>query len=41
MELGTALERYPIDSLENGFQIMPDGEEVYVVKAPAVGLWRG
>ncbi len=41
MELGTALERYPIDRLENGFQIMPDGEEVYVVKAPAVGLWRG
>ena len=40
-ELGTALERYPIDRLENGFQIMPDGEEVYVVKAPAVGLWRG
>lgn len=41
MELGAALERYPIDRLENGFQTMQDGEEIYVVKAPAVGLWRG
>lgn len=40
MELSRALERYPVDRLAEGFQIMPDGEEIYMVKAPALGLWR-
>ena len=40
MEAAQALERYPVDRLKDGLQIMPDGEEIYVVKAPALGLWR-
>lgn len=40
MDLSQALNRYPVDRLKDGFQIMPYGEEIYVVKAPALGLWR-
>ncbi|MCD7907983.1 MAG: D-mannonate epimerase, partial [Clostridium sp.] len=40
MELSKALERYPVEQLSEGAQVMPDGEEIYLVKAPALGLWR-
>lgn len=31
--------RYPIDQLEDGWNIMPDGEEIYYISNPALGLW--
>ncbi len=40
MDVKEALKRYPVSEMEDGWQTMEDGEEVYVVKAPAVGLWR-
>ena len=40
MDVKDALARYPVLEMEDGWQEMKDGEEVYVVKAPALGLWR-
>ena len=31
--------RYPIDKLKDGWNTMPDGEEVYYISNPALGLW--
>ena len=31
--------RYPIDSLKDGWNTMPDGEEIYYISNPALGLW--
>ncbi len=31
--------RYPLDSLTDGWNTMPDGEEVYYISNPALGLW--
>ena len=30
---------YPLDTLKDGWNIMPDGEEVYYISNPALGLW--
>jgi hypothetical protein len=32
------LDRYPIDQLSEGFNILPD-EEVYFIANPSLGLW--
>ena len=32
--------RYDPDKLEEGWNIMPDGEEIYFVHTPALGLWK-
>jgi hypothetical protein len=34
-----AIRRYNPEVLEDGFQIMPDGEEIFYVSNPALGLW--
>ncbi|MBR3526199.1 MAG: DUF2088 domain-containing protein [Bacteroidales bacterium] len=31
--------RYPIESLKDGWNTMPDGEEIYYISNPALGLW--
>ena len=31
--------RYPVDKLKDGWNTMPDGEEVYYISNPALGLW--
>ena len=31
--------KYPLESLKDGWNIMPDGEEVYYISNPALGLW--
>ena len=31
--------RYPINKLKDGWNTMPDGEEIYYVPNPALGLW--
>jgi len=37
--LSDVLERYPLNSLSDGWNTMPDGEEVYYISNPALGLW--
>ena len=37
--LDEMLRRYPVDSLKDGWNIMPDGEEIYYISNPALGLW--
>ena len=31
--------RYPVETLRDGWNTMPDGEEVYYISNPALGLW--
>ncbi|MBO6067591.1 MAG: DUF2088 domain-containing protein [Bacteroidales bacterium] len=31
--------RYPLESLKDGWNTMPDGEEIYYISNPALGLW--
>ena len=38
-EVGEALSRYPVDHLRDGLQTMPDGEEIFFISNPALGLW--
>lgn len=38
-DLGEMLRRYPADSLKDGWNILPDGEEIYYISNPALGLW--
>ena len=39
MPLEKALERYNPEKMKNGFNTMPDGEEVYFISTPSAGLW--
>jgi len=34
-----AAERYDPEKLQDGFNTMPDGEEIYFISNPALGLW--
>lgn len=34
-----ALQKYPVDMLWAGLNTLPDGEEVYYIPNPALGLW--
>ncbi len=38
-ELSTMLEKYNPAKLKDGVNIMPDGEEVFYISNPAIGLW--
>ena len=38
-DLEEALRRYPIERMKDGWNWMPDGEEVYYISNPALGLW--
>lgn len=38
-DLGEALRRYPADVMADGWNVMADGEEVYYISNPALGLW--
>ena len=38
-ELAPLLERYQPEKLRDGWNIMPDGEEIYYISNPAMGLW--
>ncbi|MBR7026356.1 MAG: DUF2088 domain-containing protein [Bacteroidales bacterium] len=31
--------RYPLETLKDGWNTMPDGEEIYYISNPALGLW--
>jgi len=39
MSLEDALKMYDIKNLQDGFNILPNGEEIYYVSYPALGLW--
>jgi len=38
-ELEPMLQRYDPDQLTDGFNTMPDGEQIYFIRNPALGLW--
>lgn len=38
-DINEMLERYPLDTLKDGWNTMPDGEEIYYISNPALGLW--
>lgn len=38
-DIGETLRRYPADVMRDGWNMMPDGEEVYYISNPALGLW--
>ena len=38
-DCGELLRRYPPERMRGGFQTMPDGEEVFYISNPALGLW--
>ena len=38
-DINEVLERYPLDTLKDGWNTMPDGEEIYYISNPALGLW--
>ncbi|MDU0967748.1 MAG: lactate racemase domain-containing protein [Actinomycetaceae bacterium] len=39
MDLDEALERYNPEVMQDGWNTMPDGEEVYYISTPSAGLW--
>lgn len=39
-DLKPALARYNPAKLKDGFNILPDGEEIYYISNPALGLWQ-
>ncbi|MFA7710079.1 MAG: lactate racemase domain-containing protein [Candidatus Neomarinimicrobiota bacterium] len=38
-ELAAMLKRYDLKKLTDGFNVLPDGEEIYYITNPALGLW--
>ena len=38
-DLSEALARYPADQMRDGWNKLPDGEQVYYISNPALGLW--
>lgn len=38
-DLGEMSRRYPPDRLADGWNLLPDGEEIYYISNPALGLW--
>lgn len=38
-DLAAMQQRYPAASMREGFNTMPDGEEVYYISTPSAGLW--
>ncbi len=39
LPLGEALAAYPPDKLSDGFNTLPNGEEIFYISNPALGLW--
>ena len=38
-ELGQMMQKYDIKRLKDGFNVMKDGEEIFYISNPALGLW--
>lgn len=41
MDYNEAIRRYNPETMKAGWNIMPDGEEIYYIPTPALGLWEG
>jgi len=39
MQLSDALARYNPAELKDGWNTLPDGEEIFYISNPAIGLW--
>jgi nickel-dependent lactate racemase len=39
LDINKAMELYNPEKLKNGFNILPNGEEVYFISTPSAGLW--
>ncbi|MBN1669812.1 MAG: DUF2088 domain-containing protein [Kiritimatiellae bacterium] len=39
-DLGEAMKRYDPKRLTDGFNTMPDGEQIFYISNPALGLWK-
>jgi nickel-dependent lactate racemase len=39
MDINEAMSKYNPDKLKDGWNKMPDGEDIYYISAPAMGLW--
>ena len=39
MDVGEALARYNPETMKDGWNTMPDGEEVFFISTPSAGLW--
>src|SRR5699024_2522773 len=39
LDLNEALQRYNPETMTDGWNTMPDGEEVFYISTPAAGLW--
>ncbi len=39
-DLAAAMKRYDPEKLKDGFNTMPDGERIYYISNPAIGLWQ-
>ncbi len=39
MELGEALKKYDVTKLRDGYNTLDDGEEIFYISNPALGLW--
>ena len=39
MPYDEAVKRYDPARLKDGFNTLPDGEEIYYISYPALGLW--
>lgn len=38
-DIDEAMSKYDLTKLKEGFNILPDGEEIYYISSPALGLW--
>ena len=38
-DIDAALQKYNPSHLKEGFNLLPDGEEIYYISSPALGLW--
>ena len=38
-DIDEIMQRYPIESLKEGYNSMTNGEEIYYISNPALGLW--
>ncbi len=39
LDYGKAIEMYNPEKLHNGFNVLPNGEEIYFISTPSAGLW--
>ena len=39
LDIADALKRYDVNTMQNGLNVMPDGERVFFISTPSAGLW--